>query len=548
MSARSRGLKTVRNTAGAVAIARSKRAAKKADSKPGKISASKSQQSETRYRGASRALRSLSSWIPPLVSGQTSMPRQERMTLISRSQDAYRNHLLAGAAINRNRTNIVGTGLIAHPAVNAKALGISEEEASELNQLFAMKWRGWAERPIECDIEATADFYGKQAEALFSSQLAGDVVALSPFRQMPGCVYGLKVQLIDGVRVSNPNEGPNTPTLVDGFELDDAGAPARVHIRRRHPSDKTTTVDGWDSYEVFGGETGRRRVMHVVNDKDQIGMVRGVPYLAAILEPLQQLDSYSRNELVAAVVSSLFTVFLKKEASQFGGPNDVGAFDGQSKNAAGDQTLSLGNGAIVDLAPGEDAVFADPKRPNAQFDPFFVAMVKQIGARLEIPLDELLLHYSSSYSAARAAMLQAWRYYTMRRWTLVQQFCQPFYELWFDECVARGMLPVANYADPERRAAYTACIWVGPARGAMDEEKEARAAKTRIEAGISNRSIETAAMQGEDWQTVQEQSAREVKLMKDNGTYIDPKPQPTARPDSEPKREPEDDETPEEVR
>lgn len=509
---------------------------------------SSSVQSETRWRGASRVLRSMSSWLPPLVSGKTVMPPAERNTLVSRSQDAYRNHMIGRAAITRPRTNIVGTGLIAHPSVNAQVLGITEDAASELNSLIATHWSFWAESPSECDIEASGDFSVKQGEVLLASMIGGDAFALSPNVDTHGGMFSLKVQLVDGMRVSNKDNAPNSERLLDGFELAPTGRPVACHIRKRHPADKAAAIDGWDRVEIFGAETGRRRVMQVVNDKDSIGMVRGIPYLAPILEPLQTLETYGRSELIAAVVSAMFTVFLEKESGQFGGPSDVGSVDGQTTDSQGNQTLALGNGAIVDLAPGEKASFANPTRPNANYDPFFLSMVKQIGAALELPLDELLLHYQSSYSAARAAMLQAWRFYSMRRWWLVQQFCAPFYQLWFDEAVARGLIPVTNYADPLRRAAYTNAIWVGPARGAMDELKEANAAAKRIEMGVSNETIETASMMGEPWSHVHAQRARELKVRKASGTMpekpiVGPATTPApVKPPKEDRDEPEGDE------
>lgn len=476
--------------------------------------------------------------MPQLVSAKTSLPPAERNTLVARSHDAYRNHMIARAAVTRNKTNIVGTGLIAHPCVDAKVLGISEDEAESLNQLFASRWRWWAENPLECDIEASLDFYGLQVVALVSSLLSGDVFALSPNVLSPRGMFELKVQFVDGARISNPNGAPNTETLCDGIEMDAYGKPIRYHIRRKHPADKSAIVDGWDKVEVFGAETGRRRAMHIIADRDQVGIVRGAPYLAPILEPLQSLETYGRHELIAAVVSAMFTVFLEKESSAFGDPG-ASAFDGQTTETDGSSSsLSLGNGAIVDLAPGEKATFANPSRPNTNYDPFYLSIVKQIGAALELPIDELLLHYSSSYSAARAAMLQAWRMYTQRRWMLVQQFCTPFYQLRFDEDVARGLIPVSNYADPVRRAAYTQVMWVGPARGSMDELKEAKAAETRINIGISNETIETAAMMGEDWTSVYATRLREVKRRKADGTYQENKPAQQVVPQDDPAGDP----------
>jgi len=134
----------------------------------------------------------------------------------------------------------------------------------------------------------------------------------------------------------------------------------------------------------------------------------------------------------------------------------------------------------------------------------------------------LLLQFNSSYSAARAAMLEAWRFFNLRRWYLVQQFCQPLYGLLIDEEVAAGRLVLSGYSDPIRRRAWTRALWIGPARGSMDEHKEANAAKTRIEIGVSNEAMETAAMNGEDWHTVYGQRVREIRQRQADGIWVPP--------------------------
>lgn len=489
------------------------------------------QRSETRWRGASQTLRSLAGWQTQVGSGRSDTPKNERDRLASRSFDAYRNHLVARAAITRVRTNVVGTGLNMHPTVDADALGITEDEAEALGIKIASEWRLYFDNPLECDMEATLDGYGQQALALVTALLGGDCWALTPFKERPGGVYGLKVQLIDPARVSNTNDGPDTPTLHDGVEISLDGEPIAIHIRNKHPADRTFGgVEGWARREIFGQGTGLRRIFQVWNEKDRIGTTRGVPFLSPILEPLQSLEQYSRAELIAAVVSSMFTVFITKESQQFDDRGNPIPFV-QGQTAKGEASgLELGTGAVLDLAPGEKAEFADPSRPNSKYEPFFLSIVRQIGAALEIPLDELLLNYQASYSAARAAMLQAWRFYSMRRWWLVQQFCQPWYQLWFDEAVARGRIPVENYADPMRRAAYTSAMWIGPARGAMDEGQEVKAAQNRVDAGFSNETIEIAQMVGEPRSAVYAQRKREVKQRQADGMMTGPAPGQQASP------------------
>lgn len=476
----------------------------------------------TRWRGASQTLRSMSNWLPRIGSPTADMPAIEQRTLRARARDAMRSNMLARAVITRCRTNIVGVGMVCQPTVDATTLGISEEAAEQYNAAIRAEWERWADDPQESDWESTLDFYGLQGLALVSALCSGDVFAITPARKNPGGVTELKLQLVEADRISNPRDAQDTDTLIDGIEFAD-GMPIACHVRNTHPGAATTSGQPvWTRMDYYGMATGRRRVLHIWNDKERPGQVRGAPYLAPILEPLKQLDRYADAELMAAVVSAMFTVFIEREADAptlFDAEgNPVEMMSGAAPSSGEAAPLNLGRGAVVDMAPGEKPHVANPSRPNANFDPFFAAVVKQIGAALELPIDELLLQYNASYSAARAAMLQAWRFYNARRWMLVQQLCQPMYGLLLDEAVAAGRLSLHNYADPIMRRAWSRALWIGPARGAMDEHREAQAAKTRIEIGISNETMETAAMTGEDWNAVYAQRARELARRRADGS------------------------------
>ncbi len=495
---------------------------------------------ETRWRGASRVLRSMASWLPGLGSPRRDVNRNERRMMVARSRDAMRNHLIARAAITRLRTNVVGTGLVCRAQVDHVALGITPEAADVLNGDLDRLWSLYADDPRECDAEATLNHYQLQALVLVSSMVAGDIFIASPDQERPGCIFSTRLQLIESDRVGNPNDGLDRAELVDGVEFDSLGAPIAYHVCTGYPGEHLSGMTlKWERLPVFGAETGRRRVLHVMADKDRPGLKRGVPYLAPVLEPLQKLERYSSAELMAAVISAMFTVFIKKNSEFRSGnlPMSALAEERPGGDDSSDGDVSLGEGAIVDLGVGEEPMVANPSRPNAQFDPFFTAVVKEIGAALELPLEELLLHYSSSYSAARAAMLQAWRFYSLRRWWLACDFCQPSRELVIDEAVARGLIALPGYADPAKRKAYCQAIWIGPARGAIDELKEANAAGKRIEIGVSNETLETAAMTGEPWQQVFRQRVREVEQRRVNNLQPLPKGGLENPPDPKPEEE-----------
>jgi len=489
--------------------------------------------SETRHRGASRMIRSMLSWLPGLGSPRQDTPTGEREMLISRTRDAYRNHMLARAAVTRAATNVVGMGLTVRPNVDGEALGLNDDAADKLNDELARGFRLWAEDPNECDVEAGLDFYMLQRLAFISALVSGDVLAMTPDDQRPGCLFGTKLQLIEAERVGNPLT--DTPTESDGVRVDRLGKPTHVRVCSGYPSDYTTSQE-WDWYPIFGAQTGRRRILHLMNEKGRPGQVRGVPYLAPILEALQKLERFSQAELTAAVISAMFTVAIKHTATDdpdmsAGGPmwsddsDDPNKPDRPVVTSSGEQTsegdsLTLGEGAVWDLEEGAEPVTINPNRPNAQFDPFFVAIVKEIGATLEMPSEVLLMHFSTSYTAARAAFNQLWKFIKQRRHHLTVQFCQPTYELVIDELVARGIVNLPGYRDPAKRRAYTRALWIGEPLGSLNEQIDARAATERIANGTSNEHIETMALHGEDWEDVHRDRAREIQRKRAEGVPI----------------------------
>src|SRR5690606_39198259 len=227
--------------------------------------------------------------------------------------------------------------------------------------------------------EATLNHYQLQALALVSALTGGDCFATTPGIDRPGPVYSTPLQLIETDRVTNPNNSPDTATLVEGVEIDEYGAPVAFHICNGYPNDPTPGQRlEWTRVEAFGAQTGRRRVLQIWCDKDRPGLKRGAPYLAPVLEPLQKLERYASAELMAAIISAMFTVFLKKgEAFDNAGLGLSALTDGES-TAIDQPPVQLGEGAVVDLAPGEEPMIANPARPNAQFDPFFTSIVKEI--------------------------------------------------------------------------------------------------------------------------------------------------------------------------
>lgn len=205
-------------------------------------------------------------------------------------------------------------------------------------------------------------------------------------------------------------------------------------------------------------------------------------------------------EITAAVISAMFTVFVKSQNPSDGRPFGEMIPAEELIDNADQSSIELGPGAIIDLNPGEEVQFADPKHPNTGYDDFTNATIRLIGAGLEIPPEVMMKQFTTSYSAARGALNEFWRTCSMQRDWFTDDFCQPVYEEWFAEAVARGRIHALGFfTDPVRRKAYTACAWNGPARTNLNPVQEVDAAIKRVDAGFSTAQEETAQMTGGDY-------------------------------------------------
>jgi len=428
--------------------------------------------------GASRSKRSLSQW-------RTSWGDADSDTLYDlpilrdRSRDLIRNAPLATGAINTVCTNVVGTGLKLQSRIDREALGMEEDEADALESNTEREFRLWAESQ-ECDSARPLTFAGVQNLVFRSALESGDVFILMPYVERSGSPYGLKIQVIEGDRVCNEGNAPDGPEVFGGVKKDSYGAPIAYHIMDQHPGSIMGLKKlSWTIVPAFGKTSGRRIVLHIFWQL-RPGQTRGVPYLAPVIEPLKQLDRYTEAELMAAVISGMFTVFIKSET----GDGDLSPMSPSAEvgGKTTDEDYKLASGAIVGLAPGEDIAVADPKRPNTAFDPFVLAILRQIGVSLELPFEVLVKHFTASYSAARAALLEAWKFFATRRYWLAVNFCQPVYEAWMEEAVSMGRISAPGFFDDVRKA-YLGTEWVGPAKGMMHDRRAGRGGGRADEGG-----------------------------------------------------------------
>jgi lambda family phage portal protein len=469
--------------------------------------------------GASKTRRALKGMTAKSFSAHEDIDIHNK-TMRQRGRLLYMSAPIATSAINTNRTNVVGCGLNLKCRINRTALGMSREEADAWERRTEAEFALWATRKQNCDATGVNDFYGMQQLALVSWLVSGDSITLVK-RQEPTPMqpYSLRLHIIEADCVSTP---PNAVlpfdftgrtvegrTIFDGVEIGRGGGIEAYHVCNMYPHQAPFWPDKakWTRVTAHGAETGLPNVLHLMSS-ERPEQYRGVSYLAPVIEAILQIRRYTESELTAALVNSFFTVFVKY--------NTPANFDPMNETKPQDQVshdpneYEMGPGNINFLEPDESIELAESKHPNNGFDGFVRALSSQVGAALEVPADLLLKAFTSSYSASRAALLEAWKAFRMRRTWFASDFCAPVYELFLSEAIALGRVTAPGFfADPLLRDAWLGSEWIGPSQGQIDPVKEIRAHTKAIDYGLETHEQATVALTGGNWDSNIEQLAIE---------------------------------------
>ena len=316
-------------------------------------------------------------------------------------------------------------------------------------------------------------------------------------------------------------------SIIQGVETDTDGEIKAYWIADKHPRSYTTLkLQDWKRVEAYSS-TGRKNILHVMS-RERAGQRRGVPLLAPVLETLKQLERYADAETTAALLGAIFTVFVKKGGISNEGPFGQMMQEEILKAITGKRDpndLALGAGLIFDLEMGESIETVETQHPHSGYDTFMMARTKQASAAMEIPVEVLFKRFDSNFSSARGALNEFWRVCDMNRDWFADDFCQPIYDLWFAEAVARGRIRASGFFDdPAIRKAYTDCKWNGPSKTALNPSQEVEAAIKRVDAGFSTVQDEAAQMTGTDFRKNMRQQLEEGRLKREVDEIRHPAP------------------------
>ena len=493
--------------------------------------------------GASRTSSILKSYLPLRLSAKTDIDANLPL-LRNRSADQAINTPIGAAAIQTSAIHTIGAGLKVFPRIRYQDLGLSHEEARAWQKKARQEFDLWAASK-HCDLYRRNNFYDLQDMAYVAYLVDGDAFALfrrkPPTRYMP---YSLRLQILEGNRISNPLDGsfpgglgpfavemvsPETGNrIVSGVEIDTDGAVEAYWVCNKVQGDavEIAKIEKWVRVKAFGDLSGMPNIVQICHDI-RSEQYRGVPYLAPVIETLKQVSRYTNAELTAAIIKSFFALFFTNNPSgarDLPTPSTYGNMMGDDEEydprapVVDVSEYGLGPGTLNALPAGVDVKAVDAGRSMSTFDAFVSQLIKQIGAAIGVPYEVIMKNFTSSYSASRAAMLQAWEEFKLRRTWFARDFCQPVYETWLTEAIAIGRLDAPGFFDdPAIRAAWCHADWYGPTMSILDPVKDITGSALRVQYGLSTREREAAEMTGTDFEENLDQLAWEKEQLEKRG-------------------------------
>ncbi len=430
--------------------------------------------------------------------------------LRQRSRDLNRNDGIAGGITNTMLANIVGSGIQPQSRIDQKSAGLAPEAAMDLQSRIERCWERW---------ERHADAGNRMAfweiQHLVQRQILenGESLIIPEMFDAPGRPYFLGLTTVEADRLGTPSDKRTDRNIRKGVEIGTRGEPVAYWICKTHPGDLTYRGLAPDAREYIRYDAvnkyGRPNVLHLYWVK-RPGQTRGEPFFAPVMNKFRDLADYMEAELVAARVAACFAIFIERTDGYLSANAAK-----ESVNTQGQRLQALEPGMIAHLAQGEKITAFNPNRPGGSFDPFVDKVLRFIGAGLGLPYELVIKDFSkTNYSSARAAILEARKFFIFQQQWISQRLCQPIWEMLVDEAYLRGEFEAPDYFS--RRDDYTRVKWIAPGWSYIDPESEVNAAVDAIRSNTSTLADECAA-HGKDWEEVLEQRAREEAKRKELG-------------------------------
>lgn len=436
---------------------------------------------------------------------------RERQDLTDRSEDLIANNPHATSIVDSTALNVVGgAGLLPQSKIPHKRLGISEDQAKEVADQAEWAFWEWAK---QADAEGEDHFCDIQFMNIRAAASRGEYLVLPVYPNTPGRTFDLALQVLDSRRLRTPRNMMSDRDIRDGIRLGPHGEKLKYYIADPDDGKLTTTLTSNSFREISAMRGHRRNVFHGFIRKEA-EQVRGISPLSPCLKLFKDYDDYMDFEVVGAILAASFPVFIETPIGE-----DPSSYTGETTTEGTKNYKEYTPGQVMYGNAGQKPHIIKSERPGNSFPVFVETLLRAVGAATGLPYEVVAKDFSkTNYSSARAALLEAWRFFNHYQVWLVNHFNQPVWEMVFEEAWLRGMIKLPKGAPDfyQARGLWTNATWTPPKRGWIDPVKEVASGKEAIVSNMLTLA-DWYAEQGKDYEEELRQIAKERKLMKDLG-------------------------------
>lgn len=442
--------------------------------------------------------------------------RSKLRLMQARSRWLIRNNPYGAAAINNFLNYIIGTGLSLQ--MQARRYEYQTEDGKEVLVPVELEaWNDWTEErfgewAVNCDVSGTAtmpvSFTDCQWLAFRKWFEDGEAfIHLVEDFSLPGIPF--RLQFIEPESLDLTKTEYNGNPVMMGIE---------VHRRTSQPLGYWVWVDmGTNPYapNPVSVRIEAERMVHLFT-RLRPGQVRGVPWMAAVMERFFQLDEYADAELIGNKIAACFSVFITtpQGAEVPILAQEKGYFP---KDANGNAIANIAPGIIgTGLPPGSKIDVVSPQKPGATFGMFTKFHQQAMGAGIEGGMSYHSLTRDTSgttFASGRLAQTQDYQGYRPIQGRFAARFCAPILRRWMDLAVAVNEVTAPGYyQDKPGKSFWTRHAWMPPGWTlGINPQQEVAASRESMRIGLTSYDDECALL-GYDGKTQLRKIARARKM------------------------------------
>ncbi len=474
---------------------------------------------------------------PNGISGSGSSITFNHTLLRRNGRVAYHQTPQAKSLVTRMADTVADIGLRWEPMPNALTLGITPEEAERWAREVKPRFDAWAKSKKQ-HRSGTMTWYQSQRLYQVFQHRDNDIFSRLFYTGDKDLLNPVQFEFIDPDQIRGDafTSTSGFQSNQDGINRDSRGREKSYNVWLRDAKGhyKTETIAAKSS-------TGRIFMLHGFMP-EYAGQGRGLSRLGNDVQEFQKITDLTLAEIQKAIIQSSIWGFVKPSkdedahnilqtlqtrggagpAGESFGSTPAGA-DATDVGAVGleplscydipEATIDQPGVFIANLPKGQSLEMVNNTAPTTGVDRFVDFFTSYLASARSMPIEVLLMKFSSNFSASRGALLLFWRVAQIWRDEMAADYLNPTVEMWLSEEIAAGRVAAPGWSDPRLRAAWLNSMWIGPPAPDIDPARTAKARKDNIEAGVTTTSIEARNYNGSDAEANKARLKREIDDM-----------------------------------